>query len=115
MRLLVDNCLSPRLADRLRDAGHDVVFAGDWGTDPGDAELLARARAERRVVITLDQDFATLALAYGHVHAGLLRLVDTPSALAVEVCLTALDTRQAELESGAIVVAFPWSTRVHAD
>ena len=115
MRLLVDNCLSRRFAERIGEAGHDVIWAGDWGADPGDAAIMARAYEERRVVVTRDQDFATLALAYGHKHAGLLRIVDTPATKGVEVCLRALTTHGTDLERGAIVVAFLQDTRVHQE
>jgi predicted nuclease of predicted toxin-antitoxin system len=77
VRLLVDNCFSRRFVAALTAAGHDVVWVGTWGADPGDAEILRRAFAEQRIVVTRDQDFATLALAYGHLHAGILRIVDT--------------------------------------
>jgi predicted nuclease of predicted toxin-antitoxin system len=30
MKLLVDACAGQRLANRLRQAGHDVDFTGDW-------------------------------------------------------------------------------------
>ena len=42
------------------DAGHDVIWSGDWPSDPGDEEILTRAHAERRVLITLDKDLASL-------------------------------------------------------
>lgn len=113
MRLLVDNCLSGRFAARLAAEGHDVEWAGDWGHDPGDAAILERAFVARRVLITRDQDFATLALAHGHRHAGMVRIVDTTTAESFRVGVNALKERQSELEAGSIVVAFLHSTRVH--
>lgn len=56
MKLLVDAMLS-RLARWLRAAGHDVVLV-EGGTS--DADALARARAEERVVVTCDADFLSL-------------------------------------------------------
>ena len=62
MRLLLDSCVSGALKRPLIDAGHDVIWSGDWPKDPGDGEILARAHAERRVLITLDKDFRELAI-----------------------------------------------------
>ena len=98
---------------RVAEAGHDVLWAGEWGIDPGDEEILRRALASRRVLVTHDQDFATLAIAFGHGHAGILRIVDTPTEQGVRVCLEAIASRGDELAAGAIVVAFLHETRVH--
>lgn len=49
----------------LRDAGHDVVRAGDWSMDPGDEEILDRAHQESRVLVTLDKEFGALAIVRG--------------------------------------------------
>jgi predicted nuclease of predicted toxin-antitoxin system len=113
VKLLVDNCLSRELADRLAEAGHDVVWMGDLGPDPGDASILERAHVERRVVITRDQDFATLALAYGHRHAGILRIMDTSTMESIAICFEALATRHDELMDGGVVIAFPDRSRAH--
>jgi hypothetical protein len=36
----------------LANAGHDVIWAGDWEKDPGDDEILAIAHREERVHTT---------------------------------------------------------------
>ena len=43
MKLLLDSCVWGGAAGRLRAAGHDVAWSGDWPADPGDEEVLARA------------------------------------------------------------------------
>ena len=60
MKFLVDCCAGRRLAEWLRNEGHDVFDAGEIEHDPGDAALLARAAAEGRVLITLDNDCRTV-------------------------------------------------------
>lgn len=50
MKLLLDSCICGQARKELEAAGHDVVWAGDWAEDPGDAEILARGRREGRVV-----------------------------------------------------------------
>jgi predicted nuclease of predicted toxin-antitoxin system len=58
LKLLLDTCLSARAKAELKAAGHDVVCAGDWPEDPGDEAILARGYEQRRVLVTLDKDFA---------------------------------------------------------
>jgi predicted nuclease of predicted toxin-antitoxin system len=54
--------LSTKVADGLRDAGHDAVHARQYGLQRAlDAEILARATAERRILISEDMDFRHLA------------------------------------------------------
>lgn len=61
MRFLLDQNRSPRLAELLRDAGHDAVHTLELGLErASDDELLALADHERRIVITGDTDFGAL-------------------------------------------------------
>ena len=60
MRFIVDRCAGRRLAEWLRDSGHDVLDTRNLGPDPGDAALLERAASENRVLITVDKDFGEL-------------------------------------------------------
>ena len=47
MRFLVDNNLSPVLADELKTAGHDAVHVRDYGLQAAtDQVVLAQARGE---------------------------------------------------------------------
>ena len=103
MRLLLDSCLSPRARDFLRAAGHDVDWAGDWPRDPGDAEILARAHAEGRVLVTLDKDFGELAVVRGAPHAGIFRVVAQSSRSQGELIARVLETHGPDLAAGAIV------------
>ena len=50
-------CVSDVLRQPLTEAGHDVVWTGDWDEDPGDDAILAYAYREGRVLVTLDKDF----------------------------------------------------------
>jgi predicted nuclease of predicted toxin-antitoxin system len=61
MKFLVDNPVSPLLADALRRAGHDAVHVCNYHLQSADdATILARATQERRVIITADTDFGFL-------------------------------------------------------
>ena len=54
MRVLLDTCVWGGVRQALSDAGHDVVWTGDWDEDPGDDEILAQAYRESQVLVTLD-------------------------------------------------------------
>ncbi len=75
MKILLDSCIWSRARPEIEAAGHDVLWAGDWPEDPGDEQILARAHAEGRVLVTLDKDFGELAIVAGQPHAGIVRLV----------------------------------------
>ena len=61
MRFLVDMPLSPELARNLVFHGHDAVHAGTVGlaTAP-DADIMAFAVQEHRIVVTADLDYPRL-------------------------------------------------------
>jgi predicted nuclease of predicted toxin-antitoxin system len=61
MRLLVDNALSPVLAEHLRNAGHDAVHVRDIGLHRApDEDIFDWAAAEDFMLVTADTDFGTL-------------------------------------------------------
>ncbi len=66
MKLLAnENC--PRIiVDALAAAGHDVLWVRTAAPGLADPDVLARAVAEDRVLVTFDKDFGQLAF-----HAGL--------------------------------------------
>jgi len=112
MRLLIDNCLPRWLAHQLTLEGHDVVWVGDWGADPGDERIFARAATEKRVIVTLDLDFGKLIVAALYTRAGILLMRKTRPTEWFDVSRNALEVCEAELRGGAIVIATPERLRV---
>jgi len=112
VRLLVDSCVWGNVADVLRAEGHDVVWVGDWPSDPGDEEILVHAQAEKRTVITLDKDFGELAIHHGLPHHGILRIVNFSAKRQADVCVAVLDKQGGELTLGAIATAEPGRLRI---
>ena len=112
MKILLDNCVWNKSRNDLVAAGHDVIHAGDWGEDPGDEELLRRAFAENRVLITLDKDFGELAIIRAQSHAGIIRLVGIPARQQGTTCVATIERYAAVFMRSAIVTVEPGRVRV---
>jgi predicted nuclease of predicted toxin-antitoxin system len=112
LKLLLDSCISPTVGTELSARGHDVVWVGDWASDPGDEEILAAALRDGRTVVTLDKDFAELAVVFGQAHAGIIRLVNFSVSKHVAVCVGAIEQHGSELSGGAILTVEPGRVRL---
>lgn len=61
MKFLIDNALSPLLAEGLCKAGHDTVHVRDYGLEASDdVTIFSRASEENRILVSADTDFGTL-------------------------------------------------------
>jgi len=61
MRFLIDNALSPLLAQSLRQAGHDAIHVREYNLQAAnDDVILDRAETEGRTLISADTDFGTI-------------------------------------------------------
>jgi predicted nuclease of predicted toxin-antitoxin system len=103
------------MTSELIAAGHEVVTVADvWSEYPGDESILAFAHSERRVVVTRDKDFGELAILQGRLHAGIIRLWNTPARMQASVVLTVIQQYETELTASAIITASPFRIRIRS-
>ncbi len=115
MRFLVDEALSPRLAQLLTEAGHEAVHARDVGLlGRTDAEVLAVAAASRRVVVSVDTDFGELLAVGAEPAASVVLIRRAPHRPTVQAALVLAALAEADevLMDGAVVVVTPTRVRV---
>jgi predicted nuclease of predicted toxin-antitoxin system len=75
MRFLLDQSSDARLVLHLQAHGHDATRIGrDHPGGLSDAQVLAIAHAERRILITDDRDFGELVFRLRQSHAGVIFL-----------------------------------------
>jgi len=65
MRWLADECIEAGLVDRLRDAAHDVYYIAEGASGSTDGEVIQRAEAEARLLLTEDKGFGELVFRSG--------------------------------------------------
>lgn len=112
MKVLLDTCVWGGVRLDLEIAGHDVIWSGDWESDPGDLIILTRAYNEGRILITLDKDFGELAILRGIPHCGIIRLFQISRKQQAAVSLEILARYGEELLAGSIVTVEQGRVRI---
>ena len=107
MRFLIDEALQDAVAYRLAEKGHDASHVRALGlAGCTDTEVMQRALAEERVLVTTDTDFGTILALTGAAGPSvlLLRGVGDSTPERVTALLTVLPRVDDELSHGAVVV-----------
>jgi predicted nuclease of predicted toxin-antitoxin system len=115
MRFLFDQSADFRLIPHLRERGHDVAAVSrDYPPGLADADILAIAREERRILIVADRDFGELIFHQQLVHAGIIffRLPGATLHTKIDHLNTVLNEHTEALERGAFLVVTPGQIRI---
>lgn len=115
MKFLADMGISTRTVAWLQAQGHDALHLRDEGMQRADdTEILTKARAEDRVVLTVDLDFGYLLAISGAVLPSviLFRLGDERAEIINTRLQTVLSECADALNEGAIVSVTSHSFRV---
>jgi predicted nuclease of predicted toxin-antitoxin system len=110
--VLLDTCIWGGVLPSLSALGHDVIWSGNWDSDPGDRAILETAFAQKRILVTLDKDFGELAILRGLPHAGIIRLSEFRTSQMAVVIDHLLRSYHSELVEGGIVTANPLRVRI---
>jgi predicted nuclease of predicted toxin-antitoxin system len=115
MKFLLDQRADFRLIPHLRQLGHDVqVISRQYPSSLPDADVLAIAREEQRILIVADRDFGELIFHHGVAHAGVMffRLPGARLQTKIEQLTTVLTDYAKELERGEFLVVTPSQIRI---
>jgi len=108
VRFLIDQNLSPLIAEGLVAKGHDAVHTAELGlATADDGVILQRAAAENRVIVSADTDFGDLLVLHGTRKPSIVLIRRSAKRRADQVLallLVNLPAVDAYLEEGAIVV-----------
>jgi predicted nuclease of predicted toxin-antitoxin system len=108
VKFLVDNNLSPLLAEILNAAGHDAVHLRSLGMQAAtDEAVLAHAQSESRILISADTDFGGLLARSRAASPSVLLIRRLAGRRAVEqsaIIQANLEQIAEDLATGAIVV-----------
>jgi predicted nuclease of predicted toxin-antitoxin system len=72
VRWIADECVAASLVASVRVAGHDVLYVAEVAAGFGDADVIALAMREKRLLLTEDKDFDDLVVRRGHAVPGVV-------------------------------------------
>lgn len=115
MNLLADEGVDRLVVERLRQAGHEVLYVAEMEPSIDDDIVLDRANQKQAVLITADKDFGELVYRLGRIHMGviLLRLGGLQLETKATVVTTAIEEHGTRMLNAFSVIA-PGLVRIRA-
>jgi predicted nuclease of predicted toxin-antitoxin system len=108
MKFLIDNALSPIVAEGLRNSGYEAVHVRDYGMQSAeDTEIFELALKEDRIIVSADTDFGTLLALYQKIKPSFILFRHSSHRKPEEQILSLTDNLPSlieYLEKGAIIV-----------
>jgi len=117
MKFLIDSALSPAIAQRLRQAGHDAIHVREIGLAAApDPTIFDRAASEDRILVSADTDFGTILALRRSPKPSLIlfRREDHRPQTQSDILIDKLSEIAPDLESGAVVVFEESRVRIRA-
>jgi predicted nuclease of predicted toxin-antitoxin system len=97
VRWLADECVAAPLVASLRGTGHDVLYVAEAAAGLSDADVIALALREKRLLLTEDKDFGDLVVRRGHAVPGVVLMrIDPENAELKKIRLAAAIERYGE-------------------
>ena len=108
MKFLIDNALSPLVAELLREQGHDAIHVRDYGLQTAeDLVIFLRSAEETRILVSADTDFGTLLALRQETKPSVIifrRTSERRPQKQVSLLLSNLPAFEGALQEGAVII-----------